>query len=182
MRIMSIKTLTLFGLSALVTAAFAAPLLAGSSPSDSRRTAIVTATESAAPSVVSITVKRAAVVAYQNPFFQDPFFEFFGPQYRREESSSLGSGVIVSKEGIIITNSHVVGQDQGGQLLSMTVTLSDERQFQAKLIGIDPANDLAIIKIKGENIPVAQLQEKSDNLIGEWVVAIGNPYGIPNPR
>ncbi len=168
---------------AMVTCVLADPL-PGSSPSAARRTAVVVATEQAAPSVVSITVKRSAVVAYQNPFFQDPFFEFFGPQYRREESSSLGSGVIISKEGLIITNSHVVGEGQGGQLLSITVTLSDERQLPAKLIGVDPANDLAVIKIKAENLPVARMQDKADNMIGEWVVAIGNPYGylIGDPK
>jgi len=148
----------------------------GSSPSDVRRTAIVTATEKAAPSVVSITVKRSAMVAYGNPFFQDPFFEYFGPQYRRKEMSSMGSGVIVSKEGVIITNSHVVG-GEGGELSGITATLSDGRQFEAKLIGVDKANDLAVVKIKGEKLPVALMQEKPDNLIGEWVVAIGNPYG-----
>jgi serine protease Do len=154
-----------------------APPAIGSSPSESRRTAIVTATEQAAPSVVSITVKSTSVVAYRSPYFQDPFFDFFGPQYRQQEMSSLGSGVIVSKDGFILTNSHVVGQDQGAQLVSISVTLPDERQFEAKLIGYDPANDLAVIKIKAENLPVAQLQDKPDNMLGEWVVAIGNPYG-----
>src|SRR5690606_27421019 len=118
----------------------------GSSPSAVRRTAIVTATEKAAPSVGSITVKRSAMVAYGNPFFQDPFFEYFGPQYRRKEMSSMGSGVIVSKEGVIITNSHVVG-GEGGELSGITATLSDGRQFEAKLIGVDKANDLAVVKI-----------------------------------
>lgn len=155
---------------------------AGSNPSDARRTAIVVATEKAAPSVVSVTVRRSAVVAYGNPFFQDPFFEFFGPQYRRKEMSSMGSGVIFTREGVVITNSHVVGGGNGGpdggQLEGITVTLSDGRQFPAKLIGADNANDLAVIKIQGAtDLPVAQVQEKSDNLIGEWVVAIGNPYG-----
>ncbi len=150
---------------------------AGASPSASRRTAIVTATELAAPSVVSITVKRTAVVSYGNPFFQDPFFDFFGPQYRQQEMSSLGSGVIVSKQGYILTNSHVIGQAEGGRLEGITVTLSDERQFQAKLVGLDNANDLAVIQIKAENLPIARIQEKADNMIGEWVVAIGNPYG-----
>jgi serine protease Do len=155
---------------------------AGFNPSDARRTAIVVATEKAAPSVVSVTVRRSAVVAYGNPFFQDPFFDFFGPQYRRKEMSSLGSGVILTREGIVITNSHVVGggngSPDGGQLEGITVTLSDGRQFPAKLIGADNANDLAVVKIQGaQDLPVAQIQEKADNLIGEWVVAIGNPYG-----
>jgi serine protease Do len=152
----------------------------GSNPSDARRTAIVVATEKAAPSVVSITVRRSAVVAYGNPFFQDPFFEFFGPQYRRKEMSSLGSGVIVSKDGIVITNSHVVGvaSGDGGQLEAITVTLADGRQFPAKLVGADNANDLAVVKMLGAaDLPVAQIQERADNMIGEWVVAIGNPYG-----
>jgi serine protease Do len=116
------------------------------------------------------------VVAY-NPFYQDPFFDFFGPQYRKKEQSSIGSGVIVSKDGHIITNSHVVGAGEAGQIEAITVTLSDGRQFPATVVGADPANDLAVIKVKGENLPVADLQEKADNLIGEWVVAIGNPYG-----
>ena len=144
---------------------------------EARRTAIVVSTEKIAPAVVSITVKSAAVVAYGSPFFQDPFFDFFGPQYRRKEMSSLGSGVIVSKEGHIITNSHVVGGADGAEVTAITVTLSDGRQFEAKVVGVDNANDLGVLKIKGENLPVAAIQEKADNLIGEWVVAIGNPYG-----
>jgi serine protease Do len=151
---------------------------AGSNPSEARRTAIVVATEKVAPAVVSVTVRRSAVVAYGNPFFQDPFFEFFGPQYRRKEMSSLGSGVIVSKDGYILTNSHVVGGgEQGGELEGITITLHDGRQFPAKLIGTDAANDLAVIKVKAPDLPIASMQEKPDNLIGEWVVAIGNPYG-----
>ncbi|MEO7427418.1 MAG: trypsin-like peptidase domain-containing protein [Fibrobacteria bacterium] len=150
----------------------------GSDPSQSRRTAIVVATETAAPSVVSVTVRRSAVVAYGNPFFQDPFFDFFGPQYRRKEMSSLGSGVIVSKDGYILTNNHVVGASgDGGQLEGITVTLSDGRQFGAKLVGADNANDLAVVRIQAPDLPVARMQEKNDNMIGEWVVAIGNPYG-----
>ncbi|MEO6095806.1 MAG: trypsin-like peptidase domain-containing protein, partial [Fibrobacteria bacterium] len=152
----------------------------GSNPSDARRTAIVVATERAAPSVVSITVRRSAVVAYGNPFFQDPFFDFFGPQYRRKEMSSLGSGVIVSKDGNVITNSHVVGvgPGEGGHLEAITVTLADGRQFPARLVGADNANDLAVIKVLGAaDLPVAEIQDRVDNMIGEWVVAIGNPYG-----
>lgn len=143
---------------------------------EGRRTTLVAATEKAAPSVVSITVRRSAVVAY-NPFYQDPFFDFFGPQYRKKEMSSIGSGVIVSKDGYVITNSHVVGAGEGGEIEAITVTLADGRQFPAAVTGADPANDLAVVKVKGESLPVADLQDKPDNLIGEWVVAIGNPYG-----
>ncbi len=144
--------------------------------SEGRRTTLVAATEKAAPAVVSITVRRSAVVAY-NPFYQDPFFDFFGPQYRRKEQSSIGSGVIVSADGYILTNSHVVGAGEAGDLEAITVTLPDSRQFPATLIGADPANDLAVVRIKGPALPVAELQVKDENLIGEWVVAIGNPYG-----
>ena len=186
---MTINRIPLLAFAGLLTAALAhaagtvAPLAPpinpqGSNPSDARRTAIVVATEKAAPAVVSVTVRRSAVVAYGNPFFQDPFFEFFGPQYRRKEMSSLGSGVIVSKDGFIITNSHVVGAgEQGGEIEAITITLSDGRQFPAKLVGADGANDLAIIKVQAADLPTASMQDKPDNLIGEWVVAIGNPYG-----
>lgn len=158
-------------------AASAAVSPVGSDPSESRRTGIVVATERAAPAVVSITVRRSSVVAYGNPFFQDPFFDFFGPQYRRKETGSLGSGVIVSKEGYILTNSHVVGASEGGELEAITVTLPDGRQFPAKLIGADNANDLAVVRIQAQDLPVAQIQDRADNMVGEWVVAIGNPYG-----
>jgi serine protease Do len=168
--------LVLAGALAIAVSAAAAPA-AGSDPSEARRTAIVVATEKAAPSVVSITVRKSSVVAYGNPYFQDPFFDFFGPQYRRKETGSLGSGVIVSKEGFIITNSHVVGASDGEELEGITVTLSDERQFPAKLVGVDRANDLAVVRIKAPDLPVAAVQDKADNMIGEWVVAIGNPYG-----
>jgi serine protease Do len=144
-----------------------------------RRTTLVAATEKAAPAVVSIMVRSSAVVAV-NPFYQDPFFDFFGPQYRRKESSSIGSGVIVSKDGYVITNSHVVGLSEEGrraEVEAITVTLPDGRQFPAKPVGADPANDLAVIRIQGRDLPVADLQGEPDNLIGEWVVAIGNPYG-----
>ncbi|HKP94343.1 MAG TPA: trypsin-like peptidase domain-containing protein [Fibrobacteria bacterium] len=178
---MSIKQVTLISTFALAAALApsnpAAAPGAGSDPSESRRTGIVVATEKAAPAVVSITVRRSTVVAYGNSFFQDPFFDFFGPQYRRKETGSLGSGVIVSKEGYVLTNSHVVGASEGGELEGITVTLADGRQFPAKLIGADDANDLAVVRIKAPDLPVARIQEKADNMVGEWVVAIGNPYG-----
>lgn len=148
--------------------------------SQGRRNAIVLAAEKASPSVVSITVKRSQVVAYRNPYFNDPFFEFFAPELRKREFSSLGSGVIVSDKGFILTNAHVVGggeEGEGGTLEMLQVTLPDGRKFSAKLVGLDKDIDLAVLRIEGKNLPVAEMQDKADNLIGEWVVAIGNPYG-----
>ncbi len=155
----------------------AADPLPGYAPAESRRNALVVATEIAAPAVVSIAVTRSAVVRYRNPFYNDPFFDFFGPQYRREEFSSMGSGVIISEQGYILTNSHVVGGRQGGKLERVLVSLGDGRSFEAELIGEDPDNDLAVLKISGKDLPIARIQRQPDNLIAEWVVAIGNPFG-----
>ncbi len=146
----------------------------------SRRNAIVVAAEKASPSVVSITVKRSQVVAYRNPYLNDPFFEFFAPELRKREFSSLGSGVIVSDKGFILTNAHVVGggeEGEGGTLEMLQITLPDGRKFSAKLVGLDKDIDLAVLRIEGKDLPVAKMQDKAENLIGEWVVAIGNPYG-----
>jgi serine protease Do len=147
---------------------------------DSRRNAIVRATESVSPAVVSITVTRARRVRRGNPFFDDPFFDFFffgESTPMRESLSSVGSGVLVNKKGYIVTNSHVIQNQPGETRLDIVVHLSDGREFKAKVVGIDDQNDIAVIKIKGKNLPVARLQKNSENLIGEWIVAIGNPFG-----
>lgn len=146
------------------------------SASESRRNAIVIASEKISPAVVSVNVKRGEVVA-ESPFFNDPFFNFYGPQLRKREMSSLGSGVIVDSKGLILTNVHVLGAGEPGDLEAVWVTLPDGRQFNARVIGADPDNDLAVLKIEGKNLPVADMQDEEDNLIGEWVVAIGNPFG-----
>ncbi len=142
-----------------------------------RRNAIVTATELAQPSVVSISVSRAQIVRLRNPFFDDPFFDYFGTQYRRREVSSLGSGVILNNTGHIVTNSHVLGDGPAKDITKIVVNLSDGRQLEGKLIGRDPNNDLAVLQVKAENLPEARTGDASDNLIGEWVIAIGNPFG-----
>jgi serine protease Do len=133
------------------------------------------------PSVVNISsVKTVKTAERQAPFFQDPFFKrFFGDEFRSFERprehkrSGLGSGVIVDKNGYILTNNHVIkGADE------ITVTLSDRREFKGKVIGTDQKTDLAIIKIDSDNLPVVQLGD-SDNLkAGETVLAIGNPFGL----
>jgi serine protease Do len=156
---------------------------APASPSASRRNAIVVAAENVAPAVVGVSVRRSEVVA-QNLFFRDPFFEFFGPQLRRREMSSLGSGVIVDGKGHVLTNAHVLGLGQPGEWEAIWVTVPDGRQFEANPVGADPRNDLAVLRIEGKDLPVAPIQKTDDNLIGEWVVAIGNPFGylIGDPK
>ena len=142
----------------------------------SRRNAIVRAAEQVGPAVVSINVVQTRV--YRNPFFTgdpsyDQFFgRFFGPPEYRQQFRSMGSGVIVDAGGIVITNDHVVeGADE------IKVSLTDGRGFDGKVVGTDPSSDLAVVKIEGRDLPVARLSESNDLLVGEWAIAIGNPFG-----
>jgi serine protease Do len=133
------------------------------------------------PSVVNISsVKTVKAAERQAPFFNEPFFKrFFGDEFRNYDKprehkrSGLGSGVIVDKNGYILTNNHVIrGADE------IKVTLADKREFKGSVIGTDQKTDLAVIKVDSDNLPVLQLGD-SDNLkIGETVFAIGNPFGL----
>jgi len=109
-------------------------------------------------------------------FFGDEFFRhFFGqiPEGKMKQRS-LGSGVVVSKDGYILTNNHVVADAE-----EILVTLSDKKKYEAQIIGRDPKTDLALIKIKVENtIPAARLGDSDKLRVGDWVVAIGNPFGL----
>jgi len=107
---------------------------------------------------------------YDNPFFQ----YFFGlPEIQQQPSQASGSGVIISKEGYIVTNNHVIENST-----SIEVVLNDRRSFEAKLIGTDPATDIALLKIEADSLTVIPIGN-SDNLkIGEWVLAIGNPFNL----
>ncbi len=149
--------------------------------------------KAAMPAVVSITVEKTVDVAptvgsqdegqYNNPYspFGDDFLRrFFGgrlPQMRsprRYLQRGQGSGFIISKEGLIMTNNHVVGDVD-----RMTVTLADGRKFtDAKVIGTDPDSEVAIIKIEGDGFPVLPLGDSDKMEIGDWVMAIGNPFGL----
>ncbi len=104
-----------------------------------------------------------------------PFHNFQMPQSRPEPEQALGSGVIVSPDGYIITNNHVV---QGADKDGIKVTLLDKRTFHAKLIGRDPTTDVAVIKIDGSDLPYVALGNSDSVHVGEWVVAIGNPFGL----
>ena len=151
--------------------------------SASRRTAIVTAAQRVSPAVVSVSVVTSRVVR-TDPFgglLHDEFFErFYPPMTYREKVSGLGSGVIVDPKGLILTNEHVVRDAE-----QITVTLPGGRQLPAKLIGLTSTYDLAVLKIDGANLPAAALGNSDDLVVGEWAIAIGNPFGYllddPNP-
>ncbi len=144
----------------------------------SRRTAIVRAAERVGPSVVTLSVVQTRVVqtaplVLGDEFFQ-PFFHEMLPQYRyREQIPSMGSGFIISSDGYVLTNEHVI---RGAS--EIKAILSDGRSFAGKVIGAHPRYDLAVVKIEGKNLPVAKLGTAKDLMVGEWAIAIGNPFGF----
>lgn len=139
----------------------------------SRRTAIVRATERVAPSVVSVNTRSTQRVQPRT------IFDFMGPGTR--EAQGLGSGFIMRSDGIVITNEHVVRA-----ATTVIVTLSDGRDFEAEIVGTDEVTDIAVLRIKGppRDLPVAPLATSNDLIIGEWAIAIGNPFGfyLANPE
>ena len=140
---------------------------ATASVNGSRRTAITQAVARVAPSVVTVQTQ----VVEQVP--ADVFEQFFGGRSGQRSAAGLGSGFIVRGDGAILTNAHVV---QGATRIS--VALRDGTTYPARLVGIDETNDLAVLKIDAKNLPVAPLGSSTSLLIGEWAIAIGNPYGF----
>ena len=129
------------------------------------------AARKAAPAVVSINTSKAAV---RHPRSNDPWFQFFfGDQGDQQAQAGLGSGVIISPDGYILTNNHVVeGADE------IEVTLTDSRRARARVIGTDPETDLAILKIELDKLPVIVLGNSDQLAVGDQVLAIGNPFGV----
>ncbi|HWP01167.1 MAG TPA: DegQ family serine endoprotease [Methylococcus sp.] len=130
----------------------------------------------AMPAVVNISTKTQIEIA-EHPLMRDPFFRYFFEipnQPRRQQTSSLGSGVIVdARHGYIVTNNHVI--DKADEI---TVTLSDGRQLSAKLVGADPESDLAVIKVDAKELAELPFGDSSQLEVGDFVVAIGNPFGL----
>ena len=132
--------------------------------------------------VVRIDTERT-VASRAEPFFDDPFFrEFFGDRFKFEapqerQLRGQGSGFITDKNGIILTNAHVVSKAD-----KVTVTLKDGREFEGKVTGTDEVTDLAVVKIdpQGQNLPVAPLGSSSELQVGDWAIAVGNPVGLNN--
>ena len=154
------------------TAAQGAPArreIIGGRIDQSRRTAITEAVARVAPAVVTVQTETV----FRTPV--DPFAFFFGNnnQGGTQTRSGIGSGFIVQPNGVIVTNAHVV---TGAS--NVSVALRDGTTYPAKVLGIDEMNDLAVLKIDAKNLPTAPLGGSRDLLIGEWAIAIGNPYGF----
>ncbi len=149
------------------------------------------AAEKALPSVVyikSVQNSKVQTIEYSDPFedfFSDPFGGFFGRgqgnngkrqrQVQTPKRAAAGSGVIISADGYIVTNNHVVdGADE------LTVSLTDNKEYSARVIGADKTTDLALIKIDGKNLPAIVIANSDNVKVGEWVLAVGNPLGFNN--
>jgi len=193
--------LTIFALSAVFAASFlylnskvSSPLFSSGDPknlsltslqtaqqlqdeiSNSRKNIITETVQKVSPSIVGINVTE--IRKYNDPFssfFDDPFFrQFFGNRGSyNQKVQGLGSGYIISPDGYIVTNDHVAGNAS-----EITVTMTDGTHHEAKLIGSDPVSDICLLKIDGDNLPYVELGNSDDVIIGEWVIALGNPFGL----
>ncbi len=148
--------------------------------------------EQVGPAVVNISVvqRRQQQSMGENPLADDPFYDFLrrfgvpipgmpgqpgaGPRTRR----GIGSGFIVSADGYVLTNAHVVGGDDDNTASEVTVSLIDKREFKAKVIGIDRRTDVALIKIDARDLPTVKIGDAERSRVGEWVVAVGSPFGF----
>jgi len=141
----------------------------------SRENAITETVKNISPAVVGINVTE--IQQYSSPFgnlFNDPFWnQFFGNQGFSQKVKELGSGFIISPDGYIVTNDHVAGNAS-----EITITLTNGKDYKAKLIGTDHSTDICLLKIDGNNFPYVKLGNSDDIIIGEWVIAFGNPFGL----
>src|SRR5205814_3509963 len=168
---------------ALLIAALALPAVAAARGAESdpeRRSLVVQAVEKASPAVVNVSTgqvveRRASPFPFpQDPFFEEFFRDFVDPRPRRFKTTSLGSGVIVAADGTIMTNVHVIERASRIQVM-----LIDRREFDATLVGADADADIAILRVKaGGDLPHIPFGSSADLMIGESVIAIGNPFGL----
>lgn len=151
--------------------------ISGDEVRSSRETALTRAIAIASDAVVGISVETVTEVA--NPFVpRDPFFrmfldERFWPRTVKKQASGLGSGFIFTRDGYIVTNEHVVKN-----AVSVAVTTTAGQKYDARIVGTDELLDMALLKIDGENLPFIEWANSDEAMVGEWVIAIGNPYGL----
>ena len=163
-------------------ATLAAPVQGGASLPPMAAIDFTTIAAEAVKGVANISSVQV-VRAPNSPFANDPFFQyFFGDQddlfgSRNRRSLSLGSGVVVSSDGYVVTNSHVVGEDIR-RIREVTVALSDKREIGGEVIGTDPATDIALLKISASDLPALPWGDSSKLQVGEWVLAIGSPFQL----
>jgi serine protease Do len=138
-----------------------------------RQTAITRAIDKVSNTIVGINVEEVREV--RDPFMNDPFFQqFFGQQGpQRQTVRGLGSGFIISEDGYIVTNDHVAGN-----ATKISVTLTTGETIEAKLIGSDAVSDVALLKINKSGLPYVKFGNSDNSIIGEWVIALGNPFGL----
>jgi len=150
----------------------AAPAIAGGMPD------LTVVAERAIGSVTNISSTQV-VRTPNSPFANDPFFRFFFDDrndafgYRERRAQSLGSGVVVSADGYVLTNNHVVAQG-----VEVSVTMPDKRELRAEVVGVDEATDIAVLKVKADRLPVMPWGDSSKLRVAEWVLAIGNPFQL----
>ncbi|MBI3146052.1 MAG: DegQ family serine endoprotease [Pseudogulbenkiania sp.] len=161
----------------LAAAVISGPVLAADARLLPDFTSIVEQEGRAVVNISTTQTVRETINAVPEEFSGDPFFEFFRrfapPQQRERKERSLGSGFIVSPDGYVMTNSHVVARAE-----EITVTLGDKREFKARLIGSDARTDVALLKIEAIRLPVVHLGSSANLKVGEWVLAIGSPFGF----
>ena len=140
----------------------------------SRRNAITRTVAAASPAVVGINVIEVRYYRRWSPWGDDPFFrQFFGDQTYSRQVQELGSGFLISPDGYILTNDHVAGNAK-----EITVSMTNGKEYKAELVGTDLISDIALLKIGGQNLPYIKFGNSDDVIIGEWVIAFGNPFGL----
>ena len=144
-----------------------APAQTESTIDDSRKTALTRAVERVAPTVVTVQTQTRERVPL------DIFEQMFGGRSGERTSAGLGSGFVIRANGIIVTNAHVVSG-----ATSVSVAMRDGSVHDAKVVGVDEINDIAVLRISATNLPVAPLGDSRDVIVGEWAIAIGNPFGF----
>ena len=139
------------------------------------------------PAVVNISTTQRVTVQPSNPFAGTPFGDLFGQQQGggdggrpiTREGQSLGSGFLISPDGYIVTNNHVISAGQRGATVeSITVTLTNRKEYKARVVGRDTSSDLAVLKIDAGGLPFVKFGDSTRARVGDWVVAIGQPYGL----